>query len=43
MRDPAAVISSSAGSLLETMYQATGNVAGAICLQVFPIVSMEVS
>jgi len=40
-RDPAAVITSTAGSLLETMYQATGNVAGAICLQVFPIVSME--
>ncbi|BGP41196.1 hypothetical protein JCM10450v2_005235 [Rhodotorula kratochvilovae] len=41
MRDPAAVITSSAGSLLETIYQATGNVAGAICLQVFPIISME--
>ncbi|GAA6053382.1 hypothetical protein JCM3770_002297 [Rhodotorula araucariae] len=41
MRDPAGVISSSAGSLLETLYQATGNVAGAICLQVFPIISME--
>ncbi|GAA5912578.1 hypothetical protein JCM8208_002001 [Rhodotorula glutinis] len=40
-RDPAAVITSTAGSLLETMYQATGSVAGAICLQVFPIISME--
>ncbi|GJN89992.1 hypothetical protein Rhopal_002981-T1 [Rhodotorula paludigena] len=41
MKDPDAVVSSSAGALLETMYQATGNVAGAICLQVFPLVSME--
>ncbi|GAA6040306.1 hypothetical protein JCM8097_009411 [Rhodosporidiobolus ruineniae] len=41
MTDVDAVISSSAGALLETMYQSTGSVAGAICLQVFPIVSME--
>ncbi|GAA5938478.1 hypothetical protein JCM10213_003305 [Rhodosporidiobolus nylandii] len=41
MTDVDAVISSSAGALLETIYQSTGNVAGSICLQVFPIVSME--
>ena len=34
------VNSSSAGPLLESMYQATNNKAGAICLQVFPIVAM---
>lgn len=43
MNDYDAVVSSSAGALLEIMYQATGNTAGAICLQVFPIVAMEVS
>ena len=43
MNDYDAVISSSAGALLEILYQATGNTAGAICLQVFPIVAMEVS
>ncbi|GAA5886351.1 hypothetical protein JCM16303_002508 [Sporobolomyces ruberrimus] len=41
MNDYDAVVSSSAGALLEIMYQATGNTAGAICLQVFPIVAME--
>ncbi|POY71522.1 hypothetical protein BMF94_5443 [Rhodotorula taiwanensis] len=41
MTDINAVISSPAGCLAEICYQATGNVAGAICLQVFPIVSME--
>ncbi|BGP33126.1 hypothetical protein JCM10296v2_004915 [Rhodotorula toruloides] len=41
MRDPATAITSTAGSLLATIYQATGNVAGSICLQVFPLVSME--
>lgn len=34
------VISSSAGTLLAAMYQATGSVPGAICLQVFPLVAM---
>ncbi|GAA6061136.1 hypothetical protein JCM10212_001736 [Sporobolomyces blumeae] len=41
MNDYNAVISSNAGALLEIFYQATGNTAGAICLQVFPIVAME--
>ncbi|GAA6010600.1 hypothetical protein JCM11491_002990 [Sporobolomyces phaffii] len=41
MNDYDAVISSSAGALLEIFYQATGNTAGAICLQIFPIVAME--
>ncbi|GAA5952667.1 hypothetical protein JCM3765_002240 [Sporobolomyces pararoseus] len=41
MNDYDAVVSSSAGALLEILYQATGNTAGAICLQVFPIVAME--
>lgn len=31
---------SSAGPLLEAMYQATNSKAGAICLQVFPIAAM---
>jgi len=43
MNDYDRVIESSAGALLEILYQATGNTAGAICLQVFPIVAMEVS
>ena len=43
MNDYDRVIDSSAGALLEILYQATGNTAGAICLQVFPIVAMEVS
>ncbi|GAA6040312.1 hypothetical protein JCM8097_009414 [Rhodosporidiobolus ruineniae] len=34
------VISSPAGVLLEIFYQSTGSVAGAICLEVFPIVCM---
>ncbi|GAA6022716.1 hypothetical protein JCM10207_008076 [Rhodosporidiobolus poonsookiae] len=34
------VIESSAGALLATVYQSTRNKAGAICLIVFPIVSM---
>ncbi|KAK4684212.1 choline transport protein, partial [Tremellales sp. Uapishka_1] len=34
------VNSSSAGALLESMYQATNSKAGAVCLQVFPIVCM---
>ncbi|GAA5850360.1 hypothetical protein JCM5353_004359 [Sporobolomyces roseus] len=41
MNDYDRVIESSAGALLEILYQATGNTAGAICLQVFPIVAME--
>ncbi|GAA5939946.1 uncharacterized protein JCM15063_004352 [Sporobolomyces koalae] len=41
MNDYDAVVSSEAGALLEILYQATGNTAGAICLQVFPIVAME--
>ncbi|KAG0655478.1 hypothetical protein C6P46_000875 [Rhodotorula mucilaginosa] len=41
MTDINAVISSPAGCLAEICYQATGSVAGAICLQVFPIISME--
>ncbi|BGP56310.1 hypothetical protein JCM8202v2_003925 [Rhodotorula sphaerocarpa] len=41
MTDINAVISSPAGCLAEICYQATGSVAGAICLQAFPIVSME--
>ncbi|WWD20084.1 hypothetical protein CI109_104558 [Kwoniella shandongensis] len=34
------VNTSSAGPLLESMYQATGSRAGAVCLQMFPIVAM---
>lgn len=34
------VIESSAGPLLEILYQATSNKAGAICLNMFPLVSM---
>jgi choline transport protein len=34
------VNTSAAGALLESMYQATGSKAGAICLQVFPIAAM---
>ncbi|KII95549.1 hypothetical protein PLICRDRAFT_170188 [Plicaturopsis crispa FD-325 SS-3] len=34
------VISSSAGALLAAIYQATGSIAGSVCLQMFPIVSM---
>ncbi|KAK4701505.1 choline transport protein, partial [Phenoliferia sp. Uapishka_3] len=34
------VISSSAGALLGAIYQATGSVAGSLCLQVFPVISM---
>ncbi|GAA5948583.1 hypothetical protein JCM21900_005181 [Sporobolomyces salmonicolor] len=41
MKDYDDVVSSAAGPLLEILYQATGNVAGAICLQVFPLVAME--
>ncbi|CEQ42615.1 SPOSA6832_04457 [Sporobolomyces salmonicolor] len=41
MKDYDGVVSSAAGPLLEILYQATGNVAGAICLQVFPLVAME--
>ncbi|GAA5832508.1 hypothetical protein JCM11251_001352 [Rhodosporidiobolus azoricus] len=41
MTDPTEVIEAAAGSLITTMYQSTQSVAGAICLQVFPIVSME--
>ncbi|KDE07444.1 hypothetical protein MVLG_02310 [Microbotryum lychnidis-dioicae p1A1 Lamole] len=33
-------IESSAGVLLAAIYQATGSVAGSLCLQVFPVVSM---
>lgn len=40
MQDIDLVNSSSAGALLESMYQATNSRAGAICLQVFPIVAM---
>ncbi|GAA5848890.1 hypothetical protein JCM8547_006381 [Rhodosporidiobolus lusitaniae] len=38
--DVTAVISSSAGALIETMYQSTQSRAGAICLAVLPQVSM---
>jgi choline transport protein len=36
-----AVIESSAGSLIAAMQQSTNSTAGAICLAVFPIISME--
>lgn len=34
------VINSSAGALLASFYQATGSIAGALCLQVVPVVAM---
>ncbi|KAK8849460.1 hypothetical protein IAR55_004793 [Kwoniella newhampshirensis] len=40
IKDVDMVNSSSAGALLESMYQATGSRAGAVCLQIFPIVAM---
>lgn len=40
IRDVDLVNTSAAGPLLESMYQATGSTAGAICLQVFPIAAM---
>jgi amino acid transporter len=40
IKDVDLVNTSSAGALLEAMYQATGSRAGAICLQVFPIAAM---
>jgi len=39
--DVDALLESSAGALIGAMYQATGNVAGTLCLSVFPIVSMS--
>ncbi|TYJ54718.1 hypothetical protein B9479_004658 [Cryptococcus floricola] len=38
--DVDSVNESGAGPLLESMYQATGSKAGAVCLQVFPIIAM---
>lgn len=38
--DVDAVNSSAAGALLESMYQATNSKAGAVCLQIFPIIAM---
>ncbi|WVF68676.1 hypothetical protein IAT40_003448 [Kwoniella sp. CBS 6097] len=40
IKDVDMVNSSSAGALLESMYQATGSRAGAVCLQIFPICAM---
>ena len=40
IKDVDMVNTSAAGALLESMYQATGSKAGAICLQVFPIAAM---
>lgn len=40
MTDIDAVIASPAGALLEIIYQATSNRAGAVCLLMFPVVSM---
>ncbi|GAC75965.1 amino acid transporters [Moesziomyces antarcticus T-34] len=40
LRDFDAVIESSAGALLEIIYQAVGNKAGAVCLLIFPVCSM---
>ncbi|AAW43538.1 choline transporter, putative [Cryptococcus deneoformans JEC21] len=38
--DVDSVNSSAAGALLESMYQATNSKAGAVCLQIFPIIAM---
>nr|ODN91204.1 choline transporter [Cryptococcus depauperatus CBS 7841] len=38
--DIESVNTSSAGALLESMYQATNSKAGAVCLQIFPIIAM---
>ncbi|ORY34978.1 amino acid permease-domain-containing protein [Naematelia encephala] len=38
--DVDSVNSSAAGALLESMYQATGSRAGAVCLQMFPVIAM---
>src|ERR1700689_4699540 len=40
LNDIDAVITSPFGALLSIFYQATGNKAGAICLLIFPVVSM---
>lgn len=40
LTDVDTVISSAAGPLLEILYQATGNMAGATCLLMFPLVCM---
>lgn len=40
INDVDGVINSSAGALLASFYQATGSVAGALCLQVVPVVAM---
>ncbi|KAM0755145.1 amino acid transporter [Meredithblackwellia eburnea MCA 4105] len=40
IKDVDDVITSSAGALLAAIYQGTGSVAGSLCLQVFPVVSM---
>ncbi|GAA5907127.1 uncharacterized protein JCM6883_006148 [Sporobolomyces salmoneus] len=41
MKDYEQVIVSPSGALLEIFFQATGSTAGAICLQIFPIIAME--
>ncbi|TKY85536.1 hypothetical protein EX895_005698 [Sporisorium graminicola] len=40
LKDLEGVTSSSAGALLEIIYQAVGNRAGAVCLLMFPVLSM---
>lgn len=40
LRDFDSVVSSTAGALLEIIYQAVGNKAGAVCLLMFPVLSM---
>ncbi|CDU26232.1 related to Choline permease [Sporisorium scitamineum] len=40
LKDLDGVTSSSAGALLEIIYQAIGNKAGAVCLLMFPVLSM---
>ncbi|WVW86645.1 hypothetical protein I302_108698 [Kwoniella bestiolae CBS 10118] len=40
IKDVTVVNESAAGALLESMYQATQSKAGAVCLQIFPIIAM---
>jgi hypothetical protein len=40
LNDIDAVITSPSGALLSIFYQATDNKAGAICLLMFPVISM---
>lgn len=42
-KDIDAVISSTAGPMLQIFYDATGNKAGSICLLMFPLVCLLVS